>query len=55
MTTLVSNFFLFLIQILALAFGFLSQNSNMSTEESLTMYVVTVHLNNHKRISTGLQ
>ena len=55
MTTLVSNFFLFLIQILALAFGFLSQNSNMSTEESLTMYVFTVHLNNHKRISTGLQ
>lgn len=27
----------------------------MSTEESLTLYVVTVHLNSRKRISTGLQ
>lgn len=42
MTTLVSNFFLFLIQIFASAYGFLSQNSNMSTEESLTVYVVSL-------------
>ena len=55
MITIVSSFFfLLLVQILALAYGFLSQNSRITTEESSTLYVGTRHLNNHKRNNPGV-